>query len=227
MLVSHLHRFIYLKTVKTAGTSVEVFLEPYCVAPGHVPKEGRPAESSAHGIVGERSGHPLLAEWFNHMPASRVRAAVGEDVWTGYSKICCVRNPFSKVVSWFHFWVARNDPAIRGLLESGMTAPQVFRLWLTGPTPHVPFDRHVYTLNGRIVADHVLRFEHLVDDLALACRALKLPDTDLARLGHFKKPEPRRTQVAEYYDDSAIEVVTTLFDFEFSHLGYDRTPERM
>ena len=33
MLVSHARKFIYTKTLKTAGTSVEVFLEPYCRPP--------------------------------------------------------------------------------------------------------------------------------------------------------------------------------------------------
>ncbi len=31
MLVSHSKKFIFLKTMKTAGTSVEIYLERYCV----------------------------------------------------------------------------------------------------------------------------------------------------------------------------------------------------
>ena len=34
MLISHQYKFI-IKTVKTAGTSVEAFLEPFCCPPGH------------------------------------------------------------------------------------------------------------------------------------------------------------------------------------------------
>lgn len=34
MLVSHLKKFIYTKTVKTAGTSVEAYFERYCILPG-------------------------------------------------------------------------------------------------------------------------------------------------------------------------------------------------
>ena len=33
MLISHICRFIYLKTRKTAGTSVEIYFEPFCVDP--------------------------------------------------------------------------------------------------------------------------------------------------------------------------------------------------
>ncbi|MDX1711046.1 MAG: hypothetical protein R3316_07890 [Rhodovibrionaceae bacterium] len=56
MIVSHKHRFISVKTEKTAGTSIEAMLSPLCgpddvVAPVHPPVEGTsratpPARSS-------------------------------------------------------------------------------------------------------------------------------------------------------------------------------------
>jgi hypothetical protein len=33
VLVSYLHKFIYIKNAKVAGTSVEAFFEKYCVKP--------------------------------------------------------------------------------------------------------------------------------------------------------------------------------------------------
>jgi hypothetical protein len=37
MLVSHQRKFIYTKTVKTAGSSVESYFEPYCISPEEYP----------------------------------------------------------------------------------------------------------------------------------------------------------------------------------------------
>jgi hypothetical protein len=62
MLISHVCRFIFLKTLKTAGTSVEIYLEPYCVDPKsysgeihHRNRSGvswvRAAEPTASGIT--------------------------------------------------------------------------------------------------------------------------------------------------------------------------------
>jgi hypothetical protein len=72
MLISHVRQFIYLKTRKTAGTSVEIYFEPYCVDPRHYHGEEheRKGAVSDWGIVGARR-QASLQTWYNHMPADR------------------------------------------------------------------------------------------------------------------------------------------------------------
>src|SRR5262245_49182832 len=105
MLVSHRKRFIYTKTIKTGGTSVEVYFEPYCFPPGEYRfAHARAQYESAAGIVGFR-GLKRADDgnyWYNHAPAAEIRARLGDDVWNGYFKFCVVRNPFEKLVSAFH-----------------------------------------------------------------------------------------------------------------------------
>ena len=53
MLFSRRYRFIYAKTAKTAGTSVEDYVEPYCMRLGEqTPSHIREACESEAGIVG-------------------------------------------------------------------------------------------------------------------------------------------------------------------------------
>ena len=76
MLVSHSKKFIYIKTIKTAGTSVEVAMQKYCLPPkGEIPPGtvGREAIETSYGIVGKRGECVEGYKWFNHMPASRIR----------------------------------------------------------------------------------------------------------------------------------------------------------
>lgn len=58
MLLSHSKRFIYLKTGKTAGTSVEIFFQPYCLPEEHIchhtPTHTMEETISEAGIVGYR-----------------------------------------------------------------------------------------------------------------------------------------------------------------------------
>ena len=110
MLISHRKRFIYTKTVKTAGTSVESYFEPYCMREGEWSfTHARPEYVSETGIIGIRSGEPLElqgATWWNHMPARTIRALIGEEIWNDYFKFCVVRNPFDAMVSAYRYFAA-------------------------------------------------------------------------------------------------------------------------
>ena len=59
MLISHRHRFIYTKTIKTAGTSVEIYFEEACIPPGSDIERGHgiPETVTEAGVIptGERS----------------------------------------------------------------------------------------------------------------------------------------------------------------------------
>ena len=89
-LVSHRHKFIYTKTAKTGGTSVESYFERFCM-PGNewTLSQAREEHVSEFGIVGFRGAkRPANCTWWNHMPASLIREAVGEEVWETYYKFC-------------------------------------------------------------------------------------------------------------------------------------------
>src|SRR5438034_9985645 len=99
MLVSHRKQFIYTKTIKTGGTSVEAYFEPYCFPDREYEfLHARPQYASETGIVGFRGlKRPDDGiEWYNHMPAAEIKARLGEDVWNRYVKFCVVRDPFDK-----------------------------------------------------------------------------------------------------------------------------------
>jgi hypothetical protein len=144
MLLSHVCKFIYLKTRKTAGTSVEIYFEPYCVDPKNYSGErhGRAAEVSEWGIVGSRrmeAGSP----WYNHMPAEEIRNLTGRDVWDAYYKFCVIRNPFDKVVS--YFWHEAGLELGEQFRAADFAAVrQSFAAWTERKS--FPDDRFIYTI---------------------------------------------------------------------------------
>ena len=122
-LVSHRHQFLFLKTKKTGGTSFEMLLEPYCAPEGHEVVHRTTGLVSDEGAVGVRVGRKRIAHlreagalpmsgnrtadgkpiaYFSHMPAQKVRAAVGDDVWDRYFRVTSVRNPFTRPLSLYH-----------------------------------------------------------------------------------------------------------------------------
>jgi hypothetical protein len=68
ILCSHLKKFIYLKTRKTASTSFEIFFEPYCLANQFQKNYSAFQTISSAGIVSSRKEAKAPADiYFNHL----------------------------------------------------------------------------------------------------------------------------------------------------------------
>ncbi len=225
MLVSHVCRFIYLKTIKTASTSVEMYFEPYCVDPAAWMGEEHERREliSDYGIVGARGAAQFTPEhptWYNHMPASELAAQLPAKVWDTYTRFCVVRNPWDKVVSqfWYH-----QTPSDRAALARGdfSTARQALTNWLK--TGRLPLDRSVYTLGDDLAVQHTIRYENLLPEVEAMCRRLGIP-WQPQRFGRYKSGyRPRPELARDYFDSAAAERIRELFAWEFRKFLYDAT----
>ena len=102
MLISHRKRFIFIKTVKTAGTSVESYFEKYCMPEGEWQEaHTRDEYVSEEGIIGYRGPDASSSTWYNHMSAQKLLDLAGRDIWDSYFKFTVIRNPFDKLISAF------------------------------------------------------------------------------------------------------------------------------
>jgi len=223
VLISHICQFIYLKTRKTAGTSVEIYFEPYCVDPAHYAGEQhqRREEVSDWGVVGARRQVLASDRWYNHMPADEVRGLLGAEKWAAYFKFCVVRNPYDKVVS--YFWHDL-DPASREKQAHADFASvrRTFSAW--AELDRFPFDAQIYVWQGRPVVDDFIRYERLSEDMERICSHLKVP-WQPTRMGRYKNDSRKRSEsFHEYYTPEAAARVEKAFAWEFDYFGYPRLP---
>lgn len=181
MIISHRHQFIFMKTRKTAGTSIEIALSEHC-GPEDVITPITPEDEATRAKLGfpgpQNFRIPLrgvpFAVWrstprqvasmvrrrrapqfFNHIPAVDVRRAIGRDVWEGYFKFTVERNPFDRAVS-LYWWTNRSMWPLPGLED-----------FLLDRTPGEISNWHIYSIGNDIAVDFVARQERLVDDLDL------------------------------------------------------------
>jgi len=178
MILSHRHRFIFIKTNKTAGTSIEATIselcgpedvitpfreenEEYRQGPGpqnyrmeHPLKPRRPLWRKLLGRP-ERYYHPSVG-FYEHMPAWRVRAYVGEEIWRSYFKFAFDRNPWDRQVSWYLYKTKSKQPK------------PTFSQFMDSRHAFVP-NYSLYSINGAVAVDYVGRYENLEEDF---CRVL-------------------------------------------------------
>lgn len=183
MIVSHKHRFIFLKTTKTAGTSIEIALSEHC-GPDDVITPISPEDESTRQSMGFRGPQnckvPLARyrwkeirkflrernrqKFFNHTTAAEAKQWVGQKIWVKYFVFCFERNPYDKAISRY-FWSTREDrhQELQSYLE---TAPR----WQLS-------NWHIYTIGNELAVDFVGRYEKLEADLNHVWKQLKLPGT--------------------------------------------------
>ncbi|SFV38806.1 sulfotransferase family 2 domain-containing protein [Hyphomicrobium facile] len=174
MIVSHARRFIFVKTSKTAGTSIEISLSELCgaddiIAPARESKERKyPAYRARNlAIPLYRAAYVSLPipplspvskhfrfrkAFYEHMPAVRVRRALPKSVWDSYFKFTIVRNPYDRALSQY-FWNNRKT--------STHTKETINKYLLEKSTPSLLTNWFMYTSGGDVLVDHFIRYEEL------------------------------------------------------------------
>lgn len=223
MIVCHEYKYIFLKTAKTAGTSLEIALSRYC-GPNDIITPISPKDQKirkALGYPGPQNycapnadlkklvkKHDRKKRYHNHMPARLAREFLGEEIWSTYYKFCFERNPWERVISSYYYRNQREPrPILAEFIESG--------------TPHQLRRRgyDVYTVDGEIAVDRVCLYENLAGELKIIEEQLGLPGKlQLPRAKAQYRKDHRSYQ--EILDDEDVAKIGEIFRKEISLFGY-------
>ena len=227
MIISHEHKFIFLKTTKTAGTSIEIALSEYC-GPRDVITPVSAEDERIRAVLGYRGPQNYIVpfaeysvedmffflikgkrkRYFNHIPAKVVRRFIGEETWKNYFKFCFVRNPWDRAVSQYYWRRAEGAPhSFAEFLDSG----NLRSLRKKGID--------LYTIDGEVAVDRLCLYENMSEELAFLSDRLQLP----GKLSLPKSKFSTRKHKGNYqnmFNKVEKDKVASLFAEEINMLGY-------
>ncbi|MDY6857420.1 MAG: sulfotransferase family 2 domain-containing protein [Thermodesulfobacteriota bacterium] len=182
MIISHKHKFIFLKTNKTAGTSIEIALSEFCGEKDIITPISPKDEQIRKGldIRGPQNYKIPLSQYFtgnwirfikkrkrrlfyNHICASKVKGLIGEEVWNGYYKFCFERNPWDRVISLYYHQTKEPRPSISEFIESKRLSVLKKRGF------------QVYTIDGKLAIDRVYLYEDLNKEIKKISKRFGFP----------------------------------------------------
>jgi Sulfotransferase family len=230
MIISHQHRLIFVKTRKTAGTSIELGLRRLC-GPNDVITPVGEDEKLARSLGLPRPQHTYIPvprmdaralamllrrgrrpSFYNHMPARRIRAIAGRRTWDDYLTVAVERNPWERALSLFHWLMHWQGNA-------AITELTTFLRHATRQRPMALSNWWLYTVRNTVVVDRVLRYEDLDLELKRLWRQLghEPPELPRAKASHGNDRRHHR----EVMSSADRDLVAAACSREIDHFGYE------
>jgi len=211
VLISHRYKFIYIKNIKVAGTSVESFFEKYCINPNieYVKTQRINTKISKYGLIGfrgiesDKKKFKNTLGFTNHMDCKGLKNKIPPKIYNNYIKFCVIRNPYDKMVSKYFF--SKSELSFKEFCKKAKC---------------VNINR--YTINGRNQCNILIRFENLKEDIIKICKILGIKDYDIDNdLPNYKSQNRNeKKHYSYYYDEETKNIVYNKHKSEFIRYKY-------
>ena len=235
MIVSHTHRFVFIKPRKTAGTSLEVALSASLVSGDFATSIEadeeflRPVNPGVNiGPIRYRAGL-LKRRLRDHSPLTQAVDCFGEEI-LDYRIVTMSRNPWARAVSQFYWSNRRTNIRTLEFAERRELFNAYTRKW--GPVTWLDkvYGRkrqrslnasNLYHFRGKPLAKFAVRFESIDEDLQDLCAWLEIGSLTMPT--KKLKSGLRGTGVKrwqDYFETDVIELVRRECAYEIEAFGY-------
>ena len=229
MIISHKYKFIFLKTSKTAGTSLEIALSKFCDSNDIITPISEEDESlrkdlgytSPQNYKFDLSEYNLSdyfnllvkfrkrrkKEFYNHITSKEVKYLVDNNCWNNYYKFCFERNPWDKVVSQYYWKTKDPRPPMKEFLKTRHLKGLKKRGY------------NIYTIDNEISVDKIYKFEDLKESLIHLQKKLSLPEKIILPRAKSKYRIDKR-HFTEMFDDEEKLTIQDEFSDEIKLFNY-------
>jgi hypothetical protein len=199
MIISHKYKFIFIKTRKTAGSSIEKYLFEYLGPNDICSGSSRDNTPRLNVDIGKRHYKD------GHLPWTYIKENWPEE-WNSYFKFAVDRNPWDKTVS-YYYWIKHSKPKKTKNGFEAFVMDEKFSSYNCWSK---------YADQNNIVVDALLPYESLHNEF------LNLPipyNNEL--LSTFVKGGLRKKQsYKEFYTDNTYNKVNQVFSNTINYFGY-------
>jgi hypothetical protein len=248
VVISHKHKFIYIKTRKTASSSIQVLLETLCgkddvITPLNKPttEKGLLYNKKARnykgirsiikiikyqiiGLLGIKSVRNIkyfLKSYLILFQKSKARLFFSR--YTSHMSVEKLKIKVGEVIwnNYYKFSFERN-PWDKVLSSYYHRQPEIpFNEWIKTFSLNLrsqPLNYPLYSIKGKVELDFIGKFENLYEDLTYILKKLNIPLIDLPR--EKVNFRSNREDYRTFYNDNSKKIINKFYKKEIELMGY-------
>lgn len=217
MIISHSKKFIFVKSRKTAGSSIQIYLSRFCdsdtdIIVGSNAISGKVDQSNSAGV-----NRPVTIPMLNHPHAplgviNDYLKSIGKDI-ADYFVFTIVRNPYDIAVSRYHWNLRKAGIGNTASIEGFRRYLQMDEFKQSSAWDNLFQFTHI---RGELLSQmFIAQYEKLNEHFKVICDRLNIP---YENLGHYKKTNNRK-HYSFYYKDNDRDHIdknqVDYFNYEF------------
>jgi len=168
MIISHKYKFIFIKTRKTAGTTIEYNISKYLGKNDIIPPSNQSIYLSQNYIYDTKIskflkkvkltkiGRTFEKKFTEHEHAFDLKKKINKNFFDNYFKFCVEREPVDKCISYYFM---RKNTSTSTTIKQNMTWDDFVQ------KKRFPVDSNMYSYGNKLLVDKIIKYENLENEL--------------------------------------------------------------
>jgi len=174
MIINHKYKFIFIKSFKTAGTSLEIAISKFCDNKDIITPIIEEDEKIRKTL--NYRGPQNYNNMKEHMSVSEIRKKIDVDIFNNYFKFVTIRNPFDQIIS-AYYWHNESKKKEKKFFIFKKREKKFNDFFKIKAKNIFEDEFNRYTENNKVLVNYFIKYENLKEDLEKISLKLKLPES--------------------------------------------------